>query len=129
MNAFRVSCFRAKRVAVETLPDLNVFVVGFAEDTDGGGVALVFQRALSNPHEKKDEIADCYSISNELGATHFGGVISYSIHQDKALFSFDAEVSEALGVGSSCEIDINLTDVETARVTEGLLSIIGSRST
>ena len=70
-------------MGVEEAHDLGTLIVGFAESPDGSGISLSFQSDLDDAPNRTDD----YSISNELGATVYGGVTRYELNRTGSRWS------------------------------------------
>src|SRR5437660_7354445 len=69
-----------RRVSDDTLPDLNVRIVGISEDPAGlTGRSLLFQRALRFNQQDHELGMDTYAISNEDQATAYGSISGYQL--------------------------------------------------
>ena len=104
MNEPSGSYFRAQAVGVEEAHDLGTLIVGFAESPDGSGISLSFQSDLDDAPNRTDD----YSISNELGATVYGGVTRYELEPHRLTVELDDEAASVLHVDSPIVIDFDV---------------------
>ena len=74
--------FTARAVTAEEIEGA-VFIVALAEGEDGDGVHLLLQRANTFDDDDRRSGMDTYCLSTEDGATHYGGVASWTISQNR----------------------------------------------
>lgn len=115
--------FKAHAIAVEEVPDANVFVVVISEGADGNGCRLEFQRSQSFDEQDRILGQDTYCISTDTGATHYGGVHSWWIEDAKLTVKLDENASRTLGIDSGYAIELDSADVTA--LASGLERVIG----
>ena len=113
--------FLAKRVAAEELTDLESFVVGFAQGIDGSGTCLTFQRGIGSLDDGR------YSVSNELGATVYGGVAAYTLERNSLIVRLNERGADDLGIPPTVIIDFSVDEPTWQAVSHGLRQVLGSR--
>ena len=97
--------FVAKALASAEYPDANTFVVILAEHPDGSGARLEIQKPLSSDEQDRRLGLDTYCLCTEDGATHYGGVMSWTLTQSSLEIVLDAKAAEALGVEGGFVVD------------------------
>jgi len=90
--------FRANAVSAEVVHELNTFSVVLGERPDGSGMRLEIQKALSFQDQDLASGHDTYCLGTEEGATHYGGVTSWTIEPGALTLLLAPEAAEALGV-------------------------------
>jgi hypothetical protein len=90
--------FNATNVSAKELRDANTFAIVLAEGPDGSGRRLELQKALSFDDQDRANGQDTYCLCTEEGATHYGGVTSWSIGTTSLKVSLDDAAATALGV-------------------------------
>ena len=116
--------FVAMAASADTFEDLNAFVVCLAEDQDGLGRRLELQLALSFDEQDRRNGMDTYCLSNESGASHYGGVKTWAVTNNVLTVDLDAVASNALGV-SGYEVELRVPQPEVVKISEGLRRILG----
>ena len=115
--------FNAKALSAAELSDIDTFAVVLAEELDGSGARLELQRSLSFDEQDQRHGQDTYCLCTEQGATHYGGVTSWTLTQDSLQILLDTKAAEALGVEGGFVVDFapeNLPVLE-----EGLKRVLG----
>lgn len=122
--------FDVRAVAEEELSMDGCLVVGLAEEKDGGGRSLLFQRWLGGDlaGDRQDRLLgmDTYCISNESGATVYGGVSSWGLEGDVLVLCLSTESAEALRLGRECRFRLLVDRQSIARLVEGLSRVLSS---
>lgn len=98
--------FRADGVSAVELPDLNVFALVFSERADGTGRRLEIQKALTFDDQDKATGQSTYCLCIESGATHYGGVASWSVSNRALRLALHPEAERALGVSDGYLIEV-----------------------
>lgn len=115
--------FVAMAASADTFEDLNAFVVCLAEDRDGAGRRVELQRALSFDEQDRRNGMDTYCLSNESGASHYGGVQAWTLKNGVLTLDLDPAASNALGV-SGYEVELRGAQSEIRRISEGLRRVL-----
>jgi immunity protein 10 of polymorphic toxin system len=89
--------FDAKLVTVDELPEMGSFVVGFSENAEGDGTALLLMRALRMTPEAKRGGLATYALSTDGGLTSYGGVLSLRLRERQLELHLNARSTEELG--------------------------------
>jgi hypothetical protein len=89
--------FRATAVAAEEITEANTYVVMLAEREDDGA-RLEIQKALVFDDEDRASGEDTYCLCTEDGATHYGGIASWSVSSNSLTLQLEPEAAEELGV-------------------------------
>jgi hypothetical protein len=120
--------FKAKAVAAVELPDINTFAVVLAEDPSGDGKRLELHKALSVNDQQISLGFDTYSISNELGATEYGGVIAWTLEANSLRVQLDADTAKVLGVDDEILVEFSISSDELQALERGLEFVLGEVS-
>jgi hypothetical protein len=115
--------FRARAAAAVEIADINTFAVVITENEDGSGARLEVQRALSPDEQDRMNGQDTYCLCTEDGATHYGGVVSWSITRSSLELRLDSVAAATLGVNDGFLIALDPTDV--LLIEEGLRKVLG----
>jgi hypothetical protein len=99
--------FAVRRVAVDFLPDEEIYVVALSEYLDGEGRSLVIQRATSFDEQERRLGLDSYSLSDELGATMFGAIDRCILSGNSLTLGLRPEAAETF-VTSNGELRLQL---------------------
>ena len=107
--------FTAQAVSVDVLADIGVFAVILSENDDGSGRRLEVQQ----PFEPGP-----YCVCVESGATHYGGVASWSVEGATVKLQLDAEATRVLVTPG---FEISVPPQSTERIRQGLERVLGKR--
>ena len=93
--------------------------VALAEREDSSGWNLIFQRSFAFTDADRNAGLDTYCISNEAGATVYGGVGRWSIAGADLTLALDAKTAADLGVAEQLTIELafaaaSITDLDAA---------------
>ena len=116
--------FVAMAASADTFEDLNAFVVCLAEDQDGLGRRLELQLALSFDEQDRRNGMDTYCLSNESGASHYGGVQTWALTNGVLTLDLVPAASNALGV-SGYQVELRVPQPEILKISEGLRRVLG----
>lgn len=119
-----MTLFNASRADAEQMDDLNTFVVAVAENPDGTGNRLEFQRALSIEPEDVDLGMDTYCLCTSEGASHYGGVVTWSASSDCLTVMLDQVAAKALNLPMELKVGLRLTEEAVLRLRAGLRRVI-----
>lgn len=86
---------------VAEVGDPPVLIAAVAEDVDGGGFRLEFQRASVFDEQDRRLGMDTYCICTGEGATHYGGVRAIDAQEDRVLISLDEVAAARLHIPES----------------------------
>lgn len=89
----------------------------------GGGLRLEMQRSLSSDEQDRRLGLDTYCLCTEDGATHYGGVTSWSLTPGSLEIRIDAEAEEAFAVGGGFVVDFSPENTGVLQV--GLKRVLG----
>jgi Immunity protein 10 len=112
--------FDAAVAAVEQMDDVNAFVVILAEKEDGTGNRLEIQRALELDVTDEELGMGTYCLCVSSGATHYGGVTSWSVDSEYLVLALDPDAAEALGVPVEFSVALHLSAEALLRLRTGL---------
>lgn len=116
--------FTASSSAVEVLRELNTQVVVLAENKDGSGRRLEFQKALNFDVSDVEAGMDTYCLVVESGATHYGGVIGWAIEEHQLALHLDDGAAEELGLVQQLQVDLQLGSEGEAALQTGLEQVL-----
>ncbi|NUQ76263.1 MAG: hypothetical protein HUU21_22210 [Polyangiaceae bacterium] len=119
--------FEVMAASADIFEDLNAFIVCLAEEEDGSGRRLEIQQALSFDEQDRRNGMDTYCLSNESGASHYGGVQSWALTNGVLRVDLDVSASNSLGV-AGYEVVLRVPPPEIQKVMEGLHRILGGPS-
>ena len=114
--------FRANAVAAVEIPEHATFTVILAEDPDGDGERLEFQKAFSFDEQDRRLGMDTYCLCTVEG-TAYGGVTSWTLTPDSLEVRLDARTAEVLGVEGGFRVGFPPAYLQTLR--EGLERVLG----
>jgi immunity protein 10 of polymorphic toxin system len=120
--------FQARAVSATELPDLEVFVVVLAEEPSGGGARLELQRALSFDEQDEELGLNTYCLSTEQGATHYGGVVSWTLTSNSLEVVLNGSAGECLGAGKGFFVELEADPEALAALKQGLERVLQSGS-
>ena len=103
--------------AGETLEALGCFALVLSEMEDGTGRCLEVQRALGFDAQDRELGMDTYCLCNELGATHYGGVIEWIVLDGLLQLVLSPEGSAALGAEGGYRLKLPASRVGFVRDT------------
>jgi hypothetical protein len=115
--------FVAGAVGVLRAKDLDAEVLVLAENRDGSGRRLEVQRSLSVTEDDRRLGMDTYCLVVESCATHYGGLESWSIHDNVLHLGLTMEAATALGTDRDYRIGLEDRDA-VSTVARALNSII-----
>lgn len=116
--------FTAHAAAFVRDEDLEAEVLVVAENEDGSGRRLEVSRALEITDEDRELGMDTYAISNELGATHYGGLASWSVDGDAVTVELSEDAAGVLGADGGYRIELSGTQAPPAVVEEALTRLV-----
>ncbi len=121
MNSEADCRFDVRQVAIEEMIDYETLVVGLSEDEVGEGQSLLFQVALSAYDEQDRELGqDTYCISNEAGATTYGGVTSCGLDGNILTIRFEPQAADILSTEEECRLRLLVAPETITQLVEGL---------
>lgn len=123
-TAPEVTVISARVVAVEEMTDLNTLAVVFAEREDGSGGRLELQRALSFDEQDRAEGMDTYCLSMSSGATHYGGVLSWSLTPGTLELTLSREAAVDLGLDELVQVAVQMAPELALKVRDGLRRVL-----
>src|SRR5829696_9724689 len=109
--------------AVETLTELNTFVLAMAEDVDGSGHRIELQRSLKFDDQDRALGLDTYCVCLASGASHYGGIRSCVLNGRRLSIEFTEEASTELSIEPSIDIILRVDEDAVAQVRDGLRRI------
>jgi hypothetical protein len=121
-----IQSFLATVGAAEQMDDLGVYVVAVAEGDDGNGRRLEIQQALEYDESDKAAGMDTYCLCTEMGSSHYGGVVSWSINGVNLKIILDAEAASNLGLDVELYIKLDMPAEKIRAVSDGLVKVLGS---
>ncbi len=118
--------FDVKNAAVEDVVEDNTLVVGLSQDQEGCGQTLLFQVAHSFDEQDRALGMDTYAVSNEAGATVYGGVTSCILEGDILTVRFHPEAAATLEMDEECRYRLLVGRSSIVRLAEGLRRVLSS---
>jgi hypothetical protein len=108
-------------VTVDALPGDVGVVLGLAEGADGSGRSLIIQSG--GHYDEQDAAAgmNIYSVSNEMGATTYGGVREHQLQRGSLSLRLDPRAADVLGLPTKLRLRLHV-DTETLRRLEDALA-------
>jgi hypothetical protein len=95
--------------------DYSIFEAGFSEGPDGSGLAMMFQRELSEEPwngdpQSEDYFSNSYCITLGSGETVYGGLKQVSFAGTRGKFDFSDHVADVLGIGRQLLVDFEVSE-------------------
>ena len=118
--------FGARAVAFRRDEDLGTEYLVLAENQDGSGERLEFQRALIITDDDRRLGLDTYCLVNERGVTHYSGVEGWSLTGSLLEIKLDQDAAQELGIEGGYSIHLADPEKRADEVTVGLRAILGS---
>jgi hypothetical protein len=112
--------FRAFAVYAGQLED--VLLVALAAEKDGDGARVEIMRGVSFDEQDRALKQDTYSIGTHDGATHYGGIVSWSVEPGFVTLRLSLKACRVLGVDGGFEISVPRESTDSIR--EWLAKII-----
>ena len=107
---------------VDTLKDLNAFVVGLYDHLDHPSEGLEFQRALEF-HPRDAELGqDTYCLLSSQGRKAYGAVVSCVLHHDRLTLKLAPAARGVFGV-DGYDLRLDLPDEDVRQLIKGLRSV------
>jgi hypothetical protein len=107
-------------------PETDAFIVGLAERADGGGRNLIFQCTLDPAHPADPADVDGYCLTDEVGATVYGGVLTWSIDADTLNLTLESEAAATLGLATVSTFPLGIPPADIATVSAGMSRVLAS---
>jgi hypothetical protein len=104
--------------------DLEAEVLVIAEHEDGSGHRVELQRAFVFTAEDRRLGMDTYCIVDETGATHYGGVDSWSLEDGLLEIRLSPETAQDLGIDGGYCIRLVGAQSTVDVVKEGLPAVL-----
>ena len=114
--------FRAEEVSVAEIAELNTLVCVLAERRDGRGARLEIQRSIVFDVQDKARGMETYCVSTEDGASHYGGIVSWSVDEELLTIVLDAPAAEELGF-SGFSVGLSTSNESRQLLRSGLQKI------
>jgi len=118
--------FDARAVAFRRDEELDTEYLVLAENQDGSGERLEFQRALIITDDDRHLGMDTYCLVNEGGVTHYGGVEGWSLNGSVLEITLDENAAQELGVEGGYRIHLADPQEMADEVRVGLSAILGA---
>jgi len=115
-----MTSFTATAGAAEMIHD--TFLIVMAETTDGG-TRIEFQRGLTFDSQDKASGMDTYCLCTEKG-THYGGVLGWSVSENRLRLRLDAAAAKALRLGSDVSIALEMPSQTIDVITAGIERVL-----
>jgi hypothetical protein len=117
--------FDARAAAFLRDEDLEAEVLVIAQQEDGAGHRVELQRAFIVTDEDRQLGMDSYCLVAETGATHYGGVESWSVDDNVLELRLSPEAAQDLGVDGGYRIRLIGPSQSTIEVVrEGLRAVL-----
>lgn len=99
--------------------------VWFAENLDGSGRSISFQRTIHSVDQDEVEMGlDSYCVSTQEGATIYGPVRAVHFDHGVLIFSFDTEDASILGLDETVEIELAVAEAEIDGIRAELRDVL-----
>ncbi|KAA2263820.1 hypothetical protein F0L68_09115 [Solihabitans fulvus] len=116
---------RCARAVAASSPDDALAFVAFAETADGDGWGIVIQATRGEFTEQDRRLGmDTYSVSNEHGASVYGGVRACAVDGDVLRLALTRDAAEQLGVEQDVEIQLPAGAGAAARLRAELAVVL-----
>lgn len=102
----------------------------FAEREDGSGLYLAFQRELfvddpyEGPDDENDRVNNTYCLTNQEGATWYGGLQSVNFSGETAVFRLSPTLAEVLKLEEVLEVEFQVPSTSLADFKTGLHRVV-----
>ncbi|HUS31456.1 MAG TPA: Imm10 family immunity protein [Kofleriaceae bacterium] len=106
---------RALAVGVDDSEELQCFTLGFAEEADGSGPALMFQRAYAFDEQDIELGFDTYCLVTDSQSTTYGGIEKWQLAEGWLRLSLSFKAAEDLGVDRDLLIQFAPVHMELVR--------------
>lgn len=113
----------ARKVGVQDDPELGVFIAGLAEHSDGTGEQLIFQVAHSFDEQDYVSGMDTYCISNEVGASVYGGLTECILDGSTLRLTLDPEAARDLQTDADISVELQVDSSSLTEFRNGLARI------
>lgn len=110
--------------AAQELPDVDTFVVVFAEHPDGGGERLELQRSFTFDDQDRALGQDTYCVVVGSGATHYGGVRWWRLGRGALDLELTPEAAKTLGVHAELRVELALSAEDHEELRAGLRRVL-----
>lgn len=118
--------FKASAVSAVALPETGTFVVALAEEPDGRGRRLEIQRGRSFDEQDRQLGMDTYSLSNERGATVYGGVASWELTAGTLVIILEEKAATVLEVGGGFVIHVDANEEMESALRLGMKRVLNT---
>lgn len=120
--------FEVRRAGFLKDDDLHFESLVLAEGEDGSGARLEISRSLSYDDQDKAIGQDTYSLSDETGATHYGGVTAWIIDDSSLQIVLDPGASQALDAAGGYELRLILSPTEESTTRTALDEVLNAHT-
>lgn len=111
-----IESFDAHVCAVQEMEDLNTFLIALADQADAPSRYVELQRSIEQDEQDAALGMDTYCIVTALGATHYGGIVSCVLTDDRLALRFSEEAEIALGLqGYNIKLALSTPDKKSLR--------------
>ena len=100
----------------------DVLLVVLAAEKEGGGANVTIQRGVSFDEQDRALKLDTYCITTHDGATHYGGIVAWSVESGFVTLQLSPQARRTLAVDGGFEISIPRESTDSVR--EWLAKII-----
>jgi hypothetical protein len=114
--------FEAKGCSVESIEDLNAFVIVLADNPTSPTKWLELQKSLSLDEQDAELGMDTYCIVTSSGATFYGGITSCLLSDKMLKIELTQEASDMLGT-AGFEISLSITNDAWQNLKDGLKTL------
>lgn len=112
--------FEVRRAAFIRDEDLNIEYLVLAQGPEGEGARLEISRAIAYDDQDRALGQDTYSLSDETGATNYGGVDRWRFNDSTLVITLEPKAAEVMGVDSGYELSLDLSHQEESTVRDVL---------
>jgi hypothetical protein len=121
--------FTVRRVGLVEFPEVvefpmeETYLVGLAEDEDGGGRNLIFQLAYTYDEQDVRLGQDTYCITDEVAAVVYGGVTACVLDGRQLYLHFTPEAAEELDLPKECRLRLEVDQQSLEQLRHGLRKV------
>jgi len=121
----RMEWFTARMLVAEEARDLNSFIVFLYENADGTGEHIEFQRSLVFDEQDAEHGMDTYCIATGEGASHYGGLVWWSVCDKTLILQIDPRAAAVLGVDQDLHISLEIERTTVLQLIECMKRVLG----
>ena len=123
-----MKAFEVRRAGFLEDAELNFKSLVLAELENGSGARLEISRSQSYDDQDRALGQDTYSLSDETGATHYGGVIAWTLDDSNLHISLDPDAAKVLDADGGYQLRLVLSPAEASTARRGLNEVLLANS-